>query len=614
MIIKISASGDRASGLVHYLVGPGHGNEHTNQKMLDGGTVYYSSDITDSAVRMQISDDLMAFQRLNKDVKVKGGAVWHCSLSVSTQDGVLPEQTWSQIGQDFMREMGFDNPNKAQARWGMFHHGQSAEGNDHIHIVMNRVRADGTKVDTYRDMIKASKVVAGLEIKYGLSQLAGRTGGGNVQATNKTDHAVARKAGIEPERITLERLVRASAEASTGEAEFVRRLRAQGIEVRAFRQADEVTGYSVKIPGSKLAFAGGKLARDLSLPALRRRWEQAAAAQRSAAHEWVKGRAGQPVGKYGPETRANMPPREKVVAELDALRAQIIEARTAQQIREASRQLAGALAAGAQVDGKLVKPSRQIAAWAPRGGSRRRFQMASVTMALLVAAQGNGLASDLVMIKMVTDALMELYRLHRMRAQAVHFHRSTQPRGVPMTEPDGMEEVLDSGMQAGVVAVAAGVQQLAQMGQDKLIEEAKIKEAEARGNRGVGWDPSAVTFDANGQPGPDQGPPMTQRQEETLHQIAGRAGLDVTELRLGDMSYGDLSVAQAAKMIDALGDPKYGSSGSARHTLNDIRAARSAGTTMTPPVAAAGSAQQYARTSQVQGPGAGKNQNASRKV
>ena len=96
-------------------------------------------------------------------------------------------------------------------------------------------------------------------------------------------------------RQTLERIVRACATASRNESEFIQRLRDEGIKCRVrFREGgtDVVVGYSVRLSGpadgprKTVWYGGGRLARDLTLPALRLGWGQTEEAQQGAVDEW----------------------------------------------------------------------------------------------------------------------------------------------------------------------------------------------------------------------------------------------------------------------------------------------------------------------------------------
>ena len=87
----------------------------------------------------------------------------------------------------------------------------------------------------------------------------------------------------EPPRVTLRHCVQAAAAAARSETEFFAALARREVQVRlrhSDRDAAEVTGYAVALPGhltpagQQVWFGGGKLAPDLTLPKLRRRWPE----------------------------------------------------------------------------------------------------------------------------------------------------------------------------------------------------------------------------------------------------------------------------------------------------------------------------------------------------
>ena len=91
-------------------------------------------------------------------------------------------------------------------------------------------------------------------------------------------------------------MVRAAATVAGSEAEFVRLLRDAGLAARPRYDrvgGHRVVGYAVAEEpsdgGVAVFFGGGKLARDLSLPALRDRWRDGEAESQEAAAEWAGG-------------------------------------------------------------------------------------------------------------------------------------------------------------------------------------------------------------------------------------------------------------------------------------------------------------------------------------
>jgi hypothetical protein len=49
-------------------------------------------------------------------VDVKGGHVWHASLSLRAEEGIRTDQEWAAIAQDFVSAMGFDDNDGTKAR------------------------------------------------------------------------------------------------------------------------------------------------------------------------------------------------------------------------------------------------------------------------------------------------------------------------------------------------------------------------------------------------------------------------------------------------------------------------------------------------------------------
>lgn len=356
MIAKIGR-GSRFQGLMAYLVGPGRENEHEDPHLVGGDpaiAAWHVGQELDSSDAASIARQLEAAHELfGADVSVarydwdpaagpggrmvarrdRGGApvradqhVWHASLSLPAEDGVLTDEQWGQITHEFMARMGFDDPQdpREPAQWVAVRHGLSGNGNDHVHVAASVVRTDGTKVSLYNDYKRAGQACRALETKFGLRVVEGREPGfeRNEQAATLGDrreherrNRTAQDRGTpgrdELDRDRAQRTVRACASAASDEAEFVRRLRRQGLAVRPrfAKGTDEVvTGYAVAIRGADGQVAsrymgGQKLARDLSLQVLRTRWPDTPEAAASASAEWRAGARNLRPAAAGRETR-----------------------------------------------------------------------------------------------------------------------------------------------------------------------------------------------------------------------------------------------------------------------------------------------------------------------
>ncbi|WP_104181705.1 relaxase/mobilization nuclease domain-containing protein [Arthrobacter sp. B0490] len=285
--------GSRTVGLMKYLVGPGKRNEHTDPHLVTGSPVIMSwfddAQINDQSAVL-VADEIDLNKRIN-DVEMDSH-VWHCSLSLRADERPVSDREWADMAEKFMDDVGFTGSDgKAPCQWVAVHHGTSTAGNDHIHIVASRVREDGTKWSDWSDFPKAQAAARNLEKQFGLIELGQHSERGLKPAEQLTDRRTGNT--IEPARHRMERVVRASAVASESEAEFVRRLRRQELLVSA-RFADGgrsvVTGYSVAERPPKgmdpVWFGGGKLAKDLTLPALRTAWTDTPEASQEAAEEW----------------------------------------------------------------------------------------------------------------------------------------------------------------------------------------------------------------------------------------------------------------------------------------------------------------------------------------
>lgn len=298
MIAKITRGAD-APGLVRYLFSEGKANEHTDQRVAaaDGALDVPVGRMLSGDERRELGRGLDAPHQLY-GTEVARGYSWHLSLSTKGgADRTLSDGEWAEIAAEAVDRMGFDEtPGRAPCRWVAIRHGISDKGNDHLHLAVNLVREDGTVAKLGRDYATVSKLCADMEARYGLYVVEGRKTGGMPGVKRAETERAERGGRPETERAELARRVRAAAVASSSEAEFVRRLRAQGVAARPRYTKGgtrQVTGYAVATQAPEgqqfLWYSGGKLAKDLSLPALRAGWSSSHQAGSEAVAEWGSG-------------------------------------------------------------------------------------------------------------------------------------------------------------------------------------------------------------------------------------------------------------------------------------------------------------------------------------
>jgi hypothetical protein len=260
-------------------------------------------------------------------VSKRSAHVWHCSLSLAPGEQLTDEQ-WGTVATRFAELMGFngadefkatlaarpkleepltnlqawdarkDRMNFAAVRWEADHHGLNAEGLDHIHMAAEVVSDNGNVWEDVYDEQRAQVAAGIIEREFGLQLVDGHQHDRGQQGYKKGelehDKRIGRDVGewaqartgtqyidkttARPEhgaKRILERTVRACAVAAENEIDFVKRLRLENVEVQAVsydrgRGRGRVTGYKVKLAGNdERWYGGGRIAKDLTLPALR---------------------------------------------------------------------------------------------------------------------------------------------------------------------------------------------------------------------------------------------------------------------------------------------------------------------------------------------------------
>lgn len=314
--------------------------------------------------------------------------VWHCSLTLPKEDGPLSNEEWETITRDFMDRMGFtEATGKTPARWVAVHHGATKDGLDHVHIAASMVREDGTRWEgRFRDFKKSQEVCRELESKHGLTVLNGRARGTVEHGVKPGERATAERIGLRSTvRDELGNRVRAAAVASTSEAEWVRRVREDGMVIKPYFASgttDVVSGYRVALktndPGDRLLFhGGGKLANDLSLPRVRENWPAPSLdAADEASKEWqaaFKGRP--PTTSQGRETKrpATTAP-EVATRNLAAFNDRLASTPVTDRLawNDAARDVSGALSAWAKFDPQNAEELRRAASVVARSAQEQR--------------------------------------------------------------------------------------------------------------------------------------------------------------------------------------------------------------------------------------------------
>jgi len=466
LIVKFVGQSRDPGGLVDYLAN--NSGLHQNQHMVAGSVKYPG--LMDKAMVQQVAADLRYNQQLTGKV-IDKGHMMHITLSVDSSNGQLSDARWQGIANDFMQGMRFTGAGMSPVRWTAVNHGANGDGADHIHIAMSLVRENGKQVSMHRNFERASALATKLEQKYAVGVLQSRlalVGAGAVPYSHQEIREAQEQGRPEPARVTLERDIRAMALEARTEAGFVSLVRSSGILLIPFpRETGMVTGYSVALPvaeGHKPQFfAGGRLAKDLSLPQLRRRWPLNKAASQYA---W-RGKIDQE-----PEAETETVTAEQAAQALQTL-GQTIADPTPGEFVEASHDLAGLLAIASreleETPGELAAASRDVGSWAQPTTLPLDAPVLSRAGARLfvLSLDPSGERGKSVMFRQFAETMLELYRLHLATRQ-----KAATKRQVSMV-PDDANPAAE--VQEDVTTLAATGSML------MVMNKAKQKRAAAEG-------------------------------------------------------------------------------------------------------------------------------------
>ncbi|QKG20124.1 relaxase/mobilization nuclease [Actinomadura verrucosospora] len=206
--------------------------------------------------------------------------MWHCAVRAAPEDPILTDAQWARVAAEIMHRTGLAPDGDVDAvRWIAVRH-----ADDHVHIVATLARSDGIRPEVWNDGYRVRDACRAMEDRFGLRSTAPADRTAARRPKRGETEKAARRGQELPSRTLLSRTVQTAAAGARSEEEFFDRLKAEGVLVRqrfSQRTAGQVTGYAVALAGDVNAegepiwYGGGKLAADLTLPRLRRRWTSA---------------------------------------------------------------------------------------------------------------------------------------------------------------------------------------------------------------------------------------------------------------------------------------------------------------------------------------------------
>ena len=189
--------------------------------------------------------------------------VWHTSLSLPPGETRTPAE-WSLIIDDFMQGMGLGDHQYVAVR----HHDTDHE---HVHIIASRIGLDGSLYLGKWDTKRAIKLTSDLEQRHGLTVTKGlEDGPAPVSTPTRKEIEMAIRTGDAPPRVALQQIVDASLETPGSIFDFMDRLEAAGVGVRAnVASTGKMNGFSFEYRG--VPFKASDLGKSYGWKALQER-------------------------------------------------------------------------------------------------------------------------------------------------------------------------------------------------------------------------------------------------------------------------------------------------------------------------------------------------------
>ena len=230
-----------------------------------------------------LTAEFMASKDLNPQLKQP---VWHLTLSLPHHENLSDEQ-FAEVGRKYMAGMimAANNPKILEESsyreqraefmyeelpaYQFFQARHSDREHEHLHIVASRIHLDtGKAVELWRDAFRSQRVIRGLEVEYGLTQVQNSWDIGKKAPTKgQLERQVV--TGDEAVQSRLQGLIEDAAIGGPEMPEMFERLMRQGVEVRhGWTRTGKSKGISYGL--EDVAFAGNQLGQRYSFPGLQK--------------------------------------------------------------------------------------------------------------------------------------------------------------------------------------------------------------------------------------------------------------------------------------------------------------------------------------------------------
>ena len=254
MIAKITRGGN-FRGAARYLLDERRSLDRDHQPEIIGGNMA-------ARTSAELTREFEAVRQQRPDIRKP---VEHVALSFARDDRPLSNDELARLADEYLKRRGHD-PDRVQ--YVVVRHRD--KDHQHCHILLNRIRTDRTVVpQQYREYLRSKETCRAIERDFGLRPVRNERPRFDERAPTRAEDRMARDRGLVSEKEQLKALIRGAAKDGPTISEFVRRLRAKGVQVRAnIARTGHVSGISYRL--DRVAVKGSGLGRAYSFEGLQK--------------------------------------------------------------------------------------------------------------------------------------------------------------------------------------------------------------------------------------------------------------------------------------------------------------------------------------------------------
>jgi len=252
VIAKITRGGS-FRGAARYLLDERRGLDRDHQPEMIGGNMA-------GRTSAELTREFEAVRQQRPDIRKP---VEHVALSFARDECPLSNDEMGRLADEYLKRRGHD-PERVQ--YVVVRHRD--KDLQHCHILLNRIRTDRTVVpQQYREYLRSKGTCRALEWDFGLRRVRNERPRFDERSPTRAEDRMARDRGLVSEKEQLKALIRGATKDAPTMSEFVRRLQAKGVQVRAnIARTGHVSGISYRL--DRVAVKGSSFGRAYSFDGL----------------------------------------------------------------------------------------------------------------------------------------------------------------------------------------------------------------------------------------------------------------------------------------------------------------------------------------------------------